>query len=474
MRRWVKLLVRGFSDLPVVPIAERINTAAEASQLLSYNRAWGQKYGPIFLAPFAGYDEVHVTNFEGIDAVHRASGPVPLHGMPALCWSEYFIRSPRFKDKKVDFIINLDGPEWSRHRKPMAKKLLTPEDSAELADRYVKAVVNDLPGFIENNVDQQRMMAVDRFAFPMAFEIIVACLYGIRMGLLEQRGQARHPFIDKTVQMFHLSMPCMMDRSWENGNPPTPELQAWLDAMEELYEEGLKQMAAVESTADPASIFAYLRDNTNFTKDELNVDMLALMIGGVDTTSNSIGWLLHWMATMPEVQARVHAELTQVLKGATAGSEHFSQLKFLRYCMEESWRLTPTVFSTYRALPRDAEILGYHLPKGTFLIPNMAAASMNPALFPEPERFNPSRWEALEADKRTRLEAHTCASNFSRGPRVCPGNRLARAEVAVALSRLLQDYELSVAPGYVPPQAFTSVVAVPAPSPNLKWTRRSS
>eukprot|EP00906_Rhabdomonas_costata_P009746 RCo013747 len=98
---------------------------------------------------------------------------------------------------------------------------------------------------------------------------------------------------------------------------------------------------------------------------------------------------------------------------------------------------------------------------------------MDPAVFPDPERFNPSRWDALEADQKTRVIAHTSASNFSRGARMCPGHRLARAEMMMALSRILQDYELAVTPDYIPPRACTSVVTVPMPSPNLKWVRRS-
>ena len=179
------------------------------------------------------------------------------------------------------------------------------------------------------------MMPVDRFAFPLAFEIIVDCIYGTRLGLLDQKTATRHHFIDKTIKMFQLSMPCMFNRSWDGGNPATPELQAWLDAMEDLYAEGLKQMAGVHDSADTSSIFAFLRDNGNFSEDELNVNSLVLLIAGVDTTSNSMGWLLHWLATLPDVQVQVHSELREVLQGSTATAQDFPRLKYLRYCMEE-------------------------------------------------------------------------------------------------------------------------------------------
>ena len=107
------------------------------------------------------------------------------------------------------------------------------------------------------------------------------------------------------------------------------------------------------------------------------------------------------------------------------------------------------------------------------MICNVAAASMDPFLFPDPTLFIPARWEALEKDKKSKVQAHTCASNFSHGPRICPGHRLARAELTITLSRLLQDYKLSVVSEYVTPKTNSSIVNVPTPSPNLKWESRS-
>lgn len=46
----------------------------------------------------------------------------------------------------------------------------------------VRVVADELPGFVEKNLDSERRMPVDRFSFPFAFEVIVACLYGIRQG----------------------------------------------------------------------------------------------------------------------------------------------------------------------------------------------------------------------------------------------------------------------------------------------------
>ena len=278
------LAAQTLSKLPSVSPADFPHSSEDFTQGLSFFRNWAKTYGPIFAAPVIRPNEVHVSTFEGIDAVHRACGSRPLHGIPVLCWSEYFKRSPRFSGKNVDFLVNHDGAEWERHRKPIAKKLLSPEESNTLADRCVRAVVEGLPGFIDRNLDTQRMMPVDRFAFPLAFEIIVDCLYGTRLGLLDQKTATRHPFIDKTIKMFQLSMPCMFNRSWDGGNPATPELQAWLHAMDDIYAESLKQMAGVRDSADTSSIFAFPRDNGNFSEDELNVNSLALLIADVDTT----------------------------------------------------------------------------------------------------------------------------------------------------------------------------------------------
>lgn len=74
------------------------------------------------------------------------------------------------------------------------------------------------------------------------------------MGLLERRLDSPHPFTQKVVQFAALSLPPMLNSSWANGGPVTPELQVWLDAAEELYQEGKKQMEAGKQGADPASL----------------------------------------------------------------------------------------------------------------------------------------------------------------------------------------------------------------------------
>ncbi|GAA0985687.1 cytochrome P450 [Acrocarpospora macrocephala] len=134
-----------------------------------------------------------------------------------------------------------------------------------------------------------------------------------------------------------------------------------------------------------------------------------IIVAGFDTTVYGIGSLLRLLATRPDLQARVRA-------GDRALRDHV---------IEESLRLDSPVFGLARSAVVDTELSGCPVPQGSRLLLCYGAANHDPAVFPEPEQFDPDRGN---------LRQHLA---FGSGRHRCIGEHLAKMEIRVALEELL-------------------------------------
>jgi cytochrome P450 len=94
--------------------------------------------------------------------------------------------------------------------------------------------------------------------------------------------------------------------------------------------------------------------------------------------------------------------------------------------LEESLRLEPAAAVVDRYATRDVELGGAQIANGDFVEVSLAGANRDPAMFPDPDRFDPDRENA-------RLQLA-----FASGPHVCIGLHLARLEALTAAERLFE------------------------------------
>ena len=123
--------------------------------------------------------------------------------------------------------------------------------------------------------------------------------------------------------------------------------------------------------------------------------------GGIDTTARTVLFALYHLGQNPEVQAKVRAEAFSEL-GASGPVEHTHithGLKYLRATVRESMRVLPITPMQTRTVPKDIELLGIRIPKGTHIIANSYAMGHDPRFMRDPEAFRPERWLAKGEEK---------------------------------------------------------------------------
>ncbi|MEV5557076.1 cytochrome P450 [Nonomuraea wenchangensis] len=104
-----------------------------------------------------------------------------------------------------------------------------------------------------------------------------------------------------------------------------------------------------------------------------------------------------------------------------------------RQVVEEVLRYDPPVQLTGRVALRDAELGGTPVPAGTAVVALIGAANRDPAVFPDPDRFDPGRTDPRRLDGAREPGRHLA---FGLGIHFCLGATLARMEGEIALSAL--------------------------------------
>ncbi|MEZ4432736.1 MAG: cytochrome P450 [bacterium] len=184
-------------------------------------------------------------------------------------------------------------------------------------------------------------------------------------------------------------------------------------------------MAARDPESGEAMSDAQLRD-----------EGITLIGAGHETTANALAFALDLLGRYPEVQARVAEEADLVVGDGRPSADAIGALSYTRQVLQETLRLFPPVWTLARRSAEDDELGGFAVPAGTFVVVPVFSVHRDPALWVDPERFDPERFaEGAVIDRGAYLP-------FSRGQRQCIGDRFAMMEAACALAMFMRRFRV--------------------------------
>lgn len=175
------------------------------------------------------------------------------------------------------------------------------------------------------------------------------------------------------------------------------------------------------------------------SEDELLGHVGVLFAAGHETSANALTWTLFLLSQHPEVAADLLDELQSVLQGEAPTVDQLQQLPLLERVIKESMRVLSPVPWNGRVTSKATELGGYALPAGTEVLVSIYQTHHMPELYPDPEAFNPQRWETIEPSPYE-------YNPFSTGPRLCIGAGFAMMEIKLVLAMLLQRNRLQFLP----------------------------
>lgn len=179
---------------------------------------------------------------------------------------------------------------------------------------------------------------------------------------------------------------------------------------------------------------------------QLHDEVMTFFIAGSNTISNTLSWAFHQVATDPEVEMRLHAEVDHVLAGRPAGFGDVAQLEYAKRVITETLRKRTQGLFLSRFTTKAAELGGYQIPAGASVLYSFHALNHNPAIHPDPERFDPDRW----LPERARTIPRGAFMPFGMGTYNCIGDQFAWTEMIVSLATIAARWRLVSVPGHQP------------------------
>ncbi|XP_051898051.1 ultra-long-chain fatty acid omega-hydroxylase-like isoform X2 [Pristis pectinata] len=180
------------------------------------------------------------------------------------------------------------------------------------------------------------------------------------------------------------------------------------------------------------------------TDEEIQSEADTFMFEGHDTTASGISWVLYNLARHPEYQSKCREEIELLMKGKDVEElewDDLSLMPFTTMCIKESLRLHPPVTTVARCCTEDIKLPDSRvIPKGNTCLISIYGTHHNPAVWPDPEVYDPSRFNTENSDKR----APYAFIPFSAGPRNCIGQNFALAEMKVTVALTLYRFELAL------------------------------
>ncbi|XP_060077645.1 cytochrome P450 2B19-like [Ylistrum balloti] len=191
-------------------------------------------------------------------------------------------------------------------------------------------------------------------------------------------------------------------------------------------------------------------EETTFTVSQLMFTIADMFIAGMETTTTTLLWAILFFLHYPDVQKRCHDEVTRVVgEGRFPSLSDRPDMPYIEATITEILRCGDIApLGLPHATSEDVKFNGHIIPKGTILISNINSVHTDPVLFPEPDKFNPSRF--IDNDGKVYGTEHVIAFFFGR--RVCMGETLARSELFLFLTSMVQRIQFKpVNPDNIPP-----------------------
>jgi cytochrome P450 len=296
-------------------------------------------------------------------------------------------------------MLTLDGDEHKRHRAPFAG----PFRLAAVRERFTDPVAEETDRLLDGLEPAGEAELRRDLAGPLAAAIVTHAL-----GMQDQGTAQVLGWYDAIVASV---------TEITAGNGPTEAGARGFDALRAAMEPALDRAPETSLLAAAAGDAA-----GGLNRDEVISNAAVMLFGGIETTEGMIANAVAHLLSNPDQLALVRAEPS-----------------LLANAIEESLRLEPAAAVVDRYATADVELAGARIGERDLVTVSIAGANRDPAVFPDPDRFDVRRENA---------KLHAA---FAHGPHVCIGMHLARLEAHTAVARVLERLPgLALDPEHVP------------------------
>ncbi|MEV4559521.1 cytochrome P450 [Kitasatospora sp. NPDC049285] len=319
------------------------------------------------------------------------------------------------------------------------RRMMMPAFHVARLREYAEAMVEESTRLTGRWQAGQRV-DLDRAMHRLLCAITARTLF--RQGLSEEAAAEVSKHLDTLLKgvLWHTIAPDLL------GSLPTPGNRRFDRAGTELRElvTDFVQAYLADPTdrGDLLSMLVAARDDgtdQGMTSEQLLDEVLTIFFSGMETSATTLSWLFHELGRNPELYERLTDEVDSVLQGRNAGFDELPQLVFTRRLVTEALRLYTPPWILMRTSNTEVDLGGAQLPAGTNLVYSLTAMHRDPALYAQPDRFDPDRWADPE------LKAPYMP--FGGGRHKCIGDHFAMTEMVIVVATIVARWRLVPVPG---------------------------
>ncbi|XP_068743044.1 cytochrome P450 3A8-like isoform X2 [Montipora capricornis] len=438
-------------------------------QLDEYYKKYGDVFG-MFL--FGSYPTLVVADLEMVKQVYVKDFQA-FHDRPVL------FKFPEPLDKMLAVV---EGDEWKRIR-----NTLTPTFSAHKMKQMVplmNSACDILMKKFEEISSTGETFDILSYFQGLTMDVILRCAFGIQAdsqnnpdepaitaakrainGSASQRAiitiLSLLPFGDKIINAF----PRILARNMEEMLGISKQIIAVKKSAESNASRkdllDLMLIAAQDET---------LPKTKRLTDAEVLAQSVVFLIAGYETSSTTLGFVAYFLATNPDVQAKLQKEIDSVWddESKMPSYETVNGLPYLDMVISETLRIYPPAVAIHRTCTENCLLKGLKVPKGLVVTIPLYSLHMDPKVWPQPDKFDPERFTPEAKQSRDPY----VYMPFGHGPHNCIGIRFAHMEMKLVLARILKKYSFQTAQDTkIPPEVIIRATLV-AKEIKLKITKR--
>lgn len=262
------------------------------------------------------------------------------------------------------------------------------------------------------------------------------------LDLLKQHMEAATGFLPQLLNV----LPCIVNIPGVRQKVVGPYLQlkSYIKEVAREHKETWDQAVTRDFVDAFLSEIEKARDDSksSFTEENLFLTTIDLFVAGTETTATTLYWCLLYMLLYPDIQGRVQDEIDRVIgRSRSPVTEDQAKMPYTNAVIHEVQRIGDvTPLAVPHMTYHDTEIQGFFIPKGTTVMTNLSSVLKDETFWEKPHQFYPEHF--LDSDGHfVKREAFL---PFSAGRRVCLGEQLARVELFIFFTSLMQRFTFTI------------------------------
>nr|UVC58038.1 CYP706V7 protein [Isodon rubescens] len=349
------------------------------------------------------------------------------------------------------------GPGWRDRRKVFSREMLSHANlkaSYNLRKDTMRRTIGEI------YADKARTpIGIFKLGLKIDLDLILNMVWGGKIGA-ERRDKMSAGLLPVVAELLDLLFkpnisdffPVLARFDFQGiAKAMTAQLQKIEAMTEDAIEERIKNPNAgveKEGRKDFMQTLVELMQEESY-KSSLGIKQIKgmlvdILIGGTDTTSTTVEWVMTQLLRHPKVMKKVQQELDEVVGMNNIVEEtHMPKLVYLDAVIKETMRLNPIGPLIARTLSQSCTVGGYTIPKDSSVFVNVWSLQRDPVAWDDPSEFKPERF--LEGGGAGN-PADFSSNNFNfipfgSGRRMCAGLQLAERMMMYILGSLLHSFE---------------------------------